>query len=67
MGGESFPLLTTPREDTTMYKIDPQVINATLQYLSSRPYAEVVELINALKSGELEEEISEERVVDPLQ
>ena len=32
-----------------MYQIPQQLINATLQYLASRPYGEVVKLISALQ------------------
>lgn len=32
-----------------MYEINKELINATLQYLASRPYAEVAKLIQALQ------------------
>lgn len=35
-----------------MYKIDEKLLNALLQYLATRPYAEVHEAIRALQNLE---------------
>lgn len=39
-----------------MYKINEQLANMILQYLASRPYAEVWQMIQALQSVEKVEE-----------
>jgi len=41
------------------YKINGEVLKATLNYLSSRPYAEVFNLVRAIQSSE---EIKEEKI-----
>ena len=41
-----------------MHKLPTEVINATLQYLATKPFAEVVKLIEALNKAE---EIKEEK------
>ncbi len=44
-----------------MYQVKPEVINQVLNYLATKPYQEVVDLIQALQSGEvIEESPSEE-------
>jgi len=35
-----------------MYRINEQLLNAILNYLSTRPYREVVQLIDALAKAE---------------
>jgi hypothetical protein len=48
---------------TKNYKIEEKVLNATIQYLASRPYAEVFQLLQALQQSQevKEEEIKEEK------
>lgn len=43
-----------------MFQVEVNTINQVLQYLSSRPYAEVAGLINAIQAGqEVEEKVEE--------
>lgn len=39
--------------NTEFYKIDTKVVNAVLQYLATKPFQEVYELIQGLQSGEV--------------
>ena len=47
-----------------MIKYETETINMVLQYLSTKPYAEVYQLIEALQSGEVLEEINTPEKVD---
>ncbi len=42
------------------YKIEEKVLNATIQYLATRPYAEVVELLNVLRASKPVDGVDEE-------
>ena len=43
-----------------MYKVDAQVLQATLNYLAERPYKEVMNLINALQNSSKVEDNGDE-------
>ncbi len=44
-----------------MYSLDENSINAVLQYLASRPYSEVYQLVTLLQSATKLEEVKEEK------
>jgi hypothetical protein len=43
-----------------MYKITPELVQGLLNYLATRPYAEVYQAVQALQSLEKIEEVKEE-------
>lgn len=47
------------------YTIPLDTANAVLQYLATRPYADVADLITKFNSGKVAEEKAEEVVVPP--